>query len=575
MANVKNIFRISPRNLRLFTWGDVFALLLIVIIIYTGARLAFDAPEVIAGPEISTEPARLPWYAALSVGRMLVAYILSMVFTLFYGRAAAYNRRAEMLLMPLLDVLQSVPLLSFLPVVLLSLSAILPEGIAVEMASIVLIFTSQVWNLTFAWYQSLTTIPKELREASAIFRLNTWMQFKRLELPFGMISLVWNSMMSWAGGWFFLMAAEYFTVGTRDFRLPGLGAYLHAAAQEGNTASLIMGIGTLVVIVVLLDQLVWRPLLAWSERFKVEMVENDHPPESWFYDLLLDSFLVKWLTEKVFRPLNEKLDSYMMRRYPMVQPGEEKEEKKQWLSWLLGILAGLLVIYFLVRAGGMLIAVPGSEWLEMAVGTLMTLLRVVIALLVALAWTIPLGVAIGTNPKLAGILQPIVQVIASIPATALFPVMILFLFHLPGGVNLAAIILMLMGTQWYLLFNIIAGASAIPQDLKYTAQLMQLSRWQRWRTLILPGIFPYLITGAITASGGAWNASIVAEYVDFGGQIRFVNGLGATIAKATVAGNYPLLLAATLVMVLVVLLINRLFWRRLYALAEEKYRMEV
>jgi NitT/TauT family transport system permease protein len=575
MARTTQIFSTTPRSSRVFNGGDVIAVLLVAALLYLGVNLAANAPDTISGPDISTSPTQLPYYTALSVGRMVAAYALSMVFTLLYGRAAAYHRRAERLLMPLLDVLQSVPILSFLPVVLLSLSAILPEGLAVELASIVLIFTSQVWNLTFAWYQSLSTIPTELREASSIFRLNSWMKFKKLELPFGMISLVWNSMMSWAGGWFFLMAAETFTVGSRDFRLPGLGSYLHAAANQNNHSAIGWGIGALILTVVLLDQLVWRPLLAWSDKFKVEMVENDNPPSSWFYNLISKSFLIKWLSKHVLTPITEKFDRRILQRFPFDSGNSRNRKSPRILIFIVMTILSLTLLYILFRAGQMLVLLPSGEWAQVFAGVGATLLRVTIALLLALIWTIPLGVAIGTNQRLSAILQPVVQVTASVPATALFPVILLLVINLPGGLNLAAVILMLMGTQWYLLFNIIAGASAIPQDLKYTAKLMQLSRWQRWRTLILPAIFPYLITGAITASGGAWNASIVAEYQYLGGQALSVTGIGSLIAKATALGDYPLLLAATLAMVLTVILVNRLLWRRLYRLAEEKYRMEV
>lgn len=573
MTQIPKIFHTSQRSHRAFSLGDWIAIACVVVLIYFGAQLAFNVPAVITGPNISLSRTALPWYTLLSVGRMLAAYILSMVFTLFYGRTAAYNRRAEQLLMPLLDVLQSVPILSFLPVVLLSLSAIMPENIAAELASVVLIFTSQSWNLTFAWYQSLTTLPKELQEASSIFRLNTWMRFKNLELPFGMISLVWNSMMSWAGGWFFLMAAEAFTVGSRDFRLPGLGSYLHEAANQNNLAAIAWGLGALVLTIVILDQLVWRPLIAWSDRFKVEMTENDNPPTSWFYDLMSNSRLVQAMGKQFFR-LGEAFDRFQIKRFPMLSEGITKTASRRWLTIGFFVVLGLAILYGLVQAGLMLFMIPAYQWSQIGWGVLATLLRVTIALLLALAWTIPLGVMIGTNPRLAKMLQPVVQVTASIPATALFPVVLLLFVNLPGGLNMAAVLLMLMGTQWYLLFNIIAGASAIPQDLKYTSQLMQLKGWQRWRTLLLPAIFPYLITGAITASGGAWNASIVAEYQNFAGETLSVSGIGALIAQATANGDYALLLTATLAMILTVILVNRIVWRRLYRLAEEKYRME-
>ncbi len=567
-------FKTPQRTGRLFTWGDGLALILIAVGLFVGARLALGAPKAIAGPVISLAPGALPWYTSLSVGRMAAAYILSMLFALLYGRAAAYNRRAEQVLMPLLDVLQSVPILSFLPVVLLSLSALLPQTAAAELASIVLIFTSQAWNLTFAWYQSLSTVPKELQEASAIFRLNAWMRFKGLELPFAAISLVWNSMMSWAGGWFFLMAAEIFTVGERDFRLPGLGAYLFEAASQGDSRAIGWGVGALVLTIIALDQLVWRPLLAWSERFKVEMIESDNPPTSWFYDALTDSRLVGWVGKTLVQPVTEKLDDWLISRFPPRAHWYEPGGRRFGLSTILGGLVGLGMAYGLYLAGAMLLHVSPQQWGQIGVGVGATFLRVLIALVIALAWTVPVGVAIGTNQRLAAILQPVVQITASVPATALFPLILLFVLRLPGGLNLAAVLLMLMGTQWYLLFNVIAGASAIPQDLKYTTTLLGLGGWQRWRTLILPALFPYLVTGAITASGGAWNASIVAEYQNFGGATLQTTGIGALIASATAAGDYPLLLAATLSLVVAVILVNRLFWRRLYTLAEEKYRME-
>lgn len=573
MANLRDLLLPKPREERLFTLGDAIVLVLIAVLLYAGVVLAVKAPPSVKGPSISLEPGALPWYTLLSIGRMAAAYALSLLFTLLYGRAAAYNKRAERLLMPLLDVLQSVPILSFLPVVLLSLSAILPEALAAELASIVLIFTSQVWNMTFGWYQSLTTIPKELNEASKIFRLNTWLRFRFLELPFGMITLIWNSMMSWAGGWFFLMAAEIFTVGERDFRLPGLGSYLQEAANQGNLQAILWGLITLILTIVVLDQLIWRPLLAWSDRFKLEMVESDNPPTSWFFDLLNSARLTNWFHDHVLSPLTERIDLWMVRRYPM-RDHEGQVAQPFTPTILLGILLVGGLLYGGFRTGQMLLSLPVDQWLAIGIGVGATLIRVLIALLIALVWTIPVGVAIGTQPRLATLLQPIVQIAASVPATAIFPVILLFFLALPGGLNLAAILLMLMGTQWYLLFNIIAGASAIPQDLKFTSALLRLTSWQRWRTLILPAIFPYLVTGAITASGGAWNASIVAEYVTFGGATHSTVGIGALIAQATVHGDYALLLAATLSMVLTVVLINRLWWRRLYLIAEEKYRME-
>lgn len=569
------IFKVQQPTERGFGWADVIVLAIVISLIYAGVRLAIDTPDQIAGPTISLAPEALPYYAIRSVGRMAAAYALSLIFALVYGRVAAYHHRAEQILMPLLDVLQSVPILSFLPVVLLSLSAVLPQAAAAELASIVLIFTSQAWNLVFVWYQSLTTIPNELNEASTTFRFGTWLRFRTLELPFAAIGLLWNSMMSWAGGWFFLMAAEIFTVGEKDFRLPGLGAYLQEAANQQDYRAIAWGVAALLLVIILLDQLVWRPLLAWADRFKLEMVESDNPPTSWFYNLLQSTRITTWLGQHVYRPISEALDMALGRfGQPATNPEATARQRRPWPAYLLALALGLAVVYGLEQAVELLAQVPASQWMEIALGVATTLARVLIALGIALAWTIPVGVLIGTKPRAAAVLQPIVQIAASVPATALFPVLLLFLLQQPGGLNIAAVMLMLMGTQWYLLFNIIAGATAIPQDLKFTTTLLGLHRLERWRTLILPALFPYIITGAITASGGAWNASIVAEHFHFGGETHHVTGIGALIAAATASGDFPLLLAATLSMILVVVLINRLFWRRLYRRAEEQFRME-
>jgi NitT/TauT family transport system permease protein len=554
-------------------WGDAVVLMALAVILYIGARLAFGAPAVIKGRGISLSPAVLPYYAALSLGRMTAAYALSLVFTLVYGYEAAFDHRAQRVLLPLLDVLQSVPILSFLPVVLLSLTAVLPQALATELAAIVLIFTSQVWNMTFAWYQSLRTVPRELREAGQIFQLRGLLRLTTIELPFAAIALIWNSMMSWAGGWFFLMAAEIFTVHQRDFRLPGLGAYLSEAASTGNVRAISYGVASLVIVIVALDQLIWRPLLAWADRFKVELLESAEPQRSWFYDALIASRLFAQVRAQAHAAL-ESIDARTRAYAPAVEDTDDSAAVAGPVSWILRIAAGGGLLYGVVRAGIMLAGVPATAWGQIAIGAVATLLRVSCSLAIALGWTVPVGVAIGFNQRLARWCQPIVQIAASVPATALFPVLLLAVLQLAGGMNLAAIVLMLAGTQWYLLFNVIAGATAIPQDLKYTTALLDMGRLDRWRTLILPSLFPYLITGAITSTGGAWNASIVAEYSTFGGRTVQTTGLGALISHATAEGTYPLLLAATLTMILIVTLFNRFVWRRLYRLAEERYRME-
>jgi NitT/TauT family transport system permease protein len=555
--------------------ADWIVLLSIAVLFFAGLSLAnYASNEPGTTVEISLSPKALPIYTLYSLMRMFTAYILSFLFTIFYGRMAAYNRRAERVMLPLLDVLQSVPILSFLPVVLISFSAFMPQRLAAELASIVLIFTSQAWNMTFGWYQSLTTLPKELHEASSIFRLNTWMRFKTFELPFATIPLIWNSMMSWAGGWFFLMAAEIFTVGKESFSLPGLGAYLQVAAFHSDYLALGWGLATLTIVILIMDQWIWRPLLAWADRFKVEMVENENPPTSWFYNVWHTARIVHWVKWTIAVPTMEWFDQMLIHRYPMNEPTQMREGRTSKSTYVLMIIGGGLLVYGGLRAGAVILKIPMAGWESILIGIVATMLRVFIALTIAMLWTIPVGYAIGSNPRLAGWLQPVVQVVASLPATALFPVLVASLVLIYQGLNLAAILLMLLGTQWYMLFNIIGGASAIPQDLNYTAALLGLSRWERWRTLILPALFPFIITGAITASGGAWNASIVAEYITFNGQTLHVTGIGAVIAGATANGDYVLLFVATLSMILTVVTINRLLWRRLYKVAETKYKME-
>ncbi len=576
MSVRKLTFRPPISHLRLFNISDVVALLLIGVFIYLGIRLAFNTPAVVRGPDISLSGSALPYYAMLSLGRMLTAYVLSMSFSISYGYTAARRPGAGRWLLPVLDILQSIPILSFLPVVLLALIAIFPQRVAVELSAIILIFTSQAWNLTFSFYQSMTTIPTELREAAAVFRFSPWLRFRQLELPFATLGLIWNSVMSWAGGWFFLMAAEIFTLGDRDFRLPGLGAYLQTAASEGNSQALLLGIATLVLIIVLLDQLVWRPLLAWAERYKVSQVANDNPATSWFLDGLRRSRLAHNISKRVFSPLFNRLNTALNKPQvyvPSLEPATQSSRRTP-MTWLLMIILVLVVGYALIEAIRLLLTLPVDMWGQIALGAGATLLRVALAIGIALLWTIPIGVWIGTSARAARILQPVVQILAAIPATALFPVLLLGLLSVQGGGNIAAILLMLLGTQWYLLFNIIAGASAIPQDLNYTSDLLQLKGWRRWRTLILPGLFPYIITGLITASGGAWNASIVAEYTNFAGKTSRVIGLGSLITTATAEANYALLLASTLTMIMIVVLINRFFWRRLFHIAETRYRMD-
>ena len=531
-----------------------------------------------AEAEISQDPRSLWLYALYSLVRILVAYVISLVFALAYGYAAAKSKRAEIVLIPLLDILQSIPVLSFLPGVMLAMVALFPSRqLGVELGSIILIFTGQVWNIAFSFYSSLKTIPRDLREAAIIYRFSAWQRFMELDLPFSTIGLVWNSMMSVAGGWFFLMACEMFVLGDKDFRLPGLGSFLQTAASNGNTRAMMWGLAAMVAVIVLMDQLIWRPVIAWADKFKFEQVESVGTQENSILNFIRrESFLIRGY-RRVLHPIVDWLTLRFAsgaKRAAATFSSAQTKQPRRWIGWVFAAIGVGFLIYAIYRTVGALASLSGHEYLELFESAGLTFVRVNLALIIGALWTIPVGVAIGFSPRFARLMQPLVQLAASIPATALFPVLLLVLINLRGGVEIAAMALMLLGTQWYILFNVIAGAMAIPTDLKEAARVFRFSRIDRWRHLILPGIFPYLVTGLVTASGGAWNASIIAEYFHFQGRVIEAPGLGSTISRASDAGHFHVLLASTLIMATVVVLINRLVWRRMYRLASTRFKLE-
>jgi NitT/TauT family transport system permease protein len=553
----------------------------VALIIAAGGRATVHSTDTV----ISLDPKVLPLYAGFSLLRMFLAYILSLTFTLVYGHIAATSRRAQNIMISILDILQSIPILSFLPGVVLALIALFPHStVGVELAAIILIFTSQAWNMTFSFYHSVKTLPIDLQEAATVYHLTPWRRFFRLEVPFSMIGLVWNTMMSWAGGWFFLMAAEQLTLGNRSFRLPGLGSYIQTAANRGSASGLILGLGTLVLLIILLDFVIWRPLVAWSDKFKFEQTKSSETPESPVLDFLRRSALLEMLGQRFVIPAFERLNKLVNRVFPSrvePLPTADVAQKKGLrvgtvIGWAVTAVIGIVALIGVVGAVRLLAQVPLGTWGTIFLGGLFTFLRTMVTLAIGLAWTLPLGVKIGTTPKWSRRLQPVVQVVASIPATALFPIILIFILKLPAGINIAAILLMLLGTQWYMLFNIIAGASSIPTDLREAANVYHVSGWRLWKTLILPCVFPYMVTGLITASGGAWNASVVSEYVRFNGTTHSTLGLGSLIAQSA-ASNAPdalaVLLASTLFMAAIVVTINRLVWRRLYNLADRRYSL--
>jgi NitT/TauT family transport system permease protein len=561
------------------TWPfilDILVFATVLAVFYGVLTIAhYWLGQAIPVTEISRSPWSLPRYAFYSLVRMGIAYFLSLVFAVVYGRIAAYNQTLQPFMVAILDILQSIPVLSFLPGVMLAMVALFPsKQVGVELGSIVLIFTGQVWNMAFSFYSSLKSIPRELTEASTIYRYGQWQRFFQLELPFGTIGLIWNSIVSVAGGWFFLMACEMFVLGKRDFRLPGLGSYLQTAAGNGDTYAMLWGLAAMIGVILLIDQLIWRPAIAWSSKFKFEQVESTQAPTSPLLHLMRNSHVLNLFREKTVAPLSERVNLYFARRKPSPKSSETSPTWLKALGAVLAVVAIAGVGYEVFRAVALLRGVNGAEFSGLMKGAAATFLRVNVSLLIASAWTIPVGVAIGFNPRLARIMQPVTQVAASVPATALFPVLLLAIVQLGGGLGVGSIVLMLLGTQWYILFNVIAGASAIPSDLKEVANLFHFSRADRWRIVILPGIFPYLVTGLVTASGGAWNASIVAEYFHFKDSVMSTVGLGAQISAATDAGRFDTLLMATIIMATLVVCTNRLVWRPLYRLAETKYRLE-
>jgi NitT/TauT family transport system permease protein len=530
---------------------------------------------------VSLSPRALPQYAFYSIVRIFLAYLLSLVFAVSYGYLAAYNKRVEPFMIAALDILQSIPVLSFLPPVMLAMVALFPtRHVGVELGAILLLFTGAVWNMAFSFYSSLKSIPRELREAADINRFSALQRLVQLELPFAAIGLVWNSVMSVAGAWFTLMACEMFHFGSQDFRLPGLGSYLQTAADVKDGRAIAFGLVTMIAIIVAIDQIVWRPLIVWSDKFKFEQVESSKRVTSPILHLLANSHILSALASRTTEPLVESIYIKLARRRAQrvsqlaAHPRQPHTAASRTFTWLFIAAAAVLVLFAAQRAIDLVRPVTGSAYVELLKGAIATFLRVNFSLLLAAAWTIPVGVAIGSHPRLARIAQPLAQIAASVPATALFPVVLLLLIRLGGGLGIGSIALMLLGTQWYILFNVIAGAMAIPTDLKEVSTLFRFSTLERWKKVILPGIFPFLITGMVTASGGAWNASIFAEYFTLNGRVLTTLGLGEQINAATANGEFPIILLGTILISIMVVTTNRLVWRPLYRLAETRYRLD-
>jgi NitT/TauT family transport system permease protein len=554
----------------------------LIICIIAMAAIGFHetlAPmSVLKSQAISLDPANLPEYAMRTTLRMLAAMVASLIFTLVYGTLAAKSRRAGLVLVPILDILQSVPVLGYISFTVTFFLALFPGRVlGAELAAIFAIFTSQAWNMTFSFYQSLRTVPRDLDEVSRGFHLTSWQRFWKLEVPFSMPGLIWNMMMSMSGGWFFVVASEAITVGNNTITLPGIGAYLAQAISDKNLHAIGWVILAMTVVILAYDQFLFRPLVAWADKFRMENTSSGDAPESWLLDLIRRTHLIHrllvplgWMFARAAR-VRFQLPAFSAPRFQI--PQREKSSKVGDMLWAaLVLIVTVYVVYrvFLyVRTG-----VTLEEVGHVLVLGLITLLRVAVLIAIASVIWVPIGVLIGLRPALAEKIQPLAQFLAAFPANLLFPVFVIVIvrFHLNPDIWLSPLIV--LGTQWYILFNVIAGASSYPNDYREAAKNFHIRGWQWWRQIMLPGIFPYYVTGAITASGGAWNASIVAEFVQWGDTKVAAHGLGAYIAQTTAAGDYPKIIVGIAVMSLFVTLFNRLLWRPLFAYAEAKLRLD-
>ena len=546
----------------------------IIVVLALGIRETF-AP-VASLKAISLDPALLPDYAVRTVLRMLAAMAASLVFTFVYGTFAAKSRRAEIVLLPLLDILQSVPVLGYLSFTVTFFVKLAPHWVlGLELASIFAIFTSQAWNMAFSFYQALRTVPGDLDEASRAFRFSAWQRFWRLEFPFAVPGLVWNMMMSMSGGWFFVVASEAITADKQQIALPGIGSYVAMAIQRENVSAMVWAIAAMTIVIVVYDQLLFRPLVVWADKFRVEQTAAQSSPHSWFLQSLRHSRLI----EIAMRPMTLCMRRLLRARFLNLVPNKGPTFAVPKLSRFIDIVWYAAVAAAVIWIAAVIVryVARGAGWGDVAtvlrLGSF-TLLRVVVLIVLASLVWVPLGVMIGLRPKLAERVQPLAQFLAAFPANLLFPFFVIPIVRFRLNADIWLTPLMILGTQWYILFNVIAGATAFPTDLLEAAKTFRFRDWQWWRVVILPGIFPYYITGAITASGGAWNASIIAEVAAWGHDQLYAHGLGAYISRATAVGDYPRIVLGIAAMSAFVVLFNRLLWRPLYAFGERRFRLD-
>ncbi|QAU44652.1 ABC transporter permease [Bradyrhizobium guangzhouense] len=564
------------RALRPNVW-DIVALILVigamVLIVYGGEQTVAPLSELERTP-VSLDPANLPLYALRTVLRMLLAIVCSTIFTFIYAAIAAKSRRAEMVMIPVLDILQSVPILGFLTFTVVFFMNLFPSQVlGAELASVFAIFTSQAWNMTFSMYQSMRNVPKDLEEATQSFHLSEWQRFWRLDVPFAMPGLIWNAMMSMSGGWFFVVASEAITVGNTTVTLPGVGSYVALAIQQRDLPAIFYAILAMLLVIIAYDQLLFRPIIAWADKFRFEQTASGEPPTSWMLDLFRRTRALRAVTLP-FSAINRVVSNLRISLPRLREATKSKGQPSRLIDglWLAVILAGTayaawLTYRYLSASLGL------SDALVVIRDGLITLLRVIVLISLATLVWVPIGVWIGLRPKLAERIQPLAQFLAAFPANLAFPVFVVAIVSFKLNPNVWLSPLMILGTQWYILFNVIAGASAFPSDLREAASSLHLGGWRWWFKVILPGIFPYYVTGAITASGGSWNASIVAEVASWGDTHLNATGLGAYIASATEAGDFRRVVLGIATMCILVTLFNRLVWRPLYAFGERRLRL--
>ncbi|MBV9053178.1 MAG: ABC transporter permease subunit [Hyphomicrobiales bacterium] len=566
-----------PNQYDLAAIGLILAAL--VLVVAGGRQMAAPMAGLERSP-ISLDPGNLPAYAMRTTLRMFAGVIASLIFTFVFATLAAKSRKAEIVIIPTLDILQSIPVLGFLTFTVTFFLGLFPSSqLGAELAVIFAIFTAQAWNMAFSFYQSLRSVPRDLDDVSCAFHMSGWQRFWRLEVPFATPGLVWNTMLSMSGAWFFIVASEAISVGDTTIKLPGIGAYLSLAIDQADVRAVLYAVATMAIVILLYDQFIFRPIVAWADKFRVETTASQARPKSWVYDLARRTRLVQAITE----PIGSALSAIAMARLSRLVPkprfrlatrapssGSSKALDLAWVAIVLAVAAwGFWTIYNYVSET-LTLADAASAFGLAAI----TLLRVLALIALSTLIWVPIGVWVGLRPAWTERIQPLAQFLAAFPANVLYPIAVIAIVRFELDPNIWLTFLIMLGAQWYILFNVIAGASVFPNDLKEAASVLGLRSWNWWRRVILPGIFPYFVTGALTASGGAWNASIVAEIVKWGDTTLKAKGIGAYIAQATTDGDYPRVVLGIAAMSIFVIVFNRLVWRKLYAVAAERTRLD-